>query len=109
MKTSVGIVRKCDFVGRFVIPVEYRRVLKLDYGDSVEIFTEEGATLILKKYAPHCVICGEARKTVTYRGELICPKCIQELKEQAKAPVVHPDDLTTKRKDIAVDSLSSCD
>ena len=108
MKTSVGIVRKCDFVGRIVIPVEYRHMLKLDCGDSVEFFTEE-ATLILKKHTPHCVICGEARKTITYHGELLCSKCIQELKEQAKAPVVHPDDLTTKRRDIAVDSLSSCD
>lgn len=32
MKTSVGIVRKCDFVGRIVIPVEYRHVLKLVAG-----------------------------------------------------------------------------
>ena len=79
MKTSIGIVRKSDPIGRIVIPVEYRHVLKLDCGESVE-------TIILKKYAPHCVLCGEARKTVTYHGELICSKCIQELKELVQAP-----------------------
>ena len=85
MKHAVGIARKCDPIGRIVIPVEYRHVLKLDCGESVEVFTEEG-TIILKKYAPHCVLCGEARKTVTYHGELICSKCIQELKELVQAP-----------------------
>ena len=45
-----GIVRKCDPIGRIVIPVEYRHVLKLDCGESVEVFTEE-ETIILKKYA----------------------------------------------------------
>lgn len=85
MKHAIGIARKCDPLGRIVIPVEYRHVLKLDCGDSVEVFTEE-ATIILKKYAPHCVLCGEARKTVTYHGELICSKCVQELKELAQAP-----------------------
>ena len=85
MKHAVGIARKCDPIGRIVIPVEYRHVLKLDCGESVEVFTEE-ETIILKKYATHCVLCGEARKTVTYHGELICPQCIQELKELAQAP-----------------------
>ena len=85
MKHAIGIVRKSDPLGRIVIPVEYRHVLKLDCGESVEVFTEE-ETIILKKYAPHCVLCGEARKTVTYHGELICSKCIQELKELAQAP-----------------------
>lgn len=85
MKHAIGIVRKSDPLGRIVIPVEYRHVLKLDCRDSVEVFTEE-KTLILKKYAPHCVLCGEVRKTVTYHGELICSKCIQELKELAPAP-----------------------
>ena len=88
MKTSIGIVRKSDPIGRIVIPVEYRHVLKLDCGESVEVFTEE-ETIILKKYAPHCVLCGEARKTVTYHGELICSKCIQELKELVQAPAAN--------------------
>ena len=51
MKHAIGIARKCDPIGRIVIPVEYRHVLKLDCGESVEVFTEE-ETIILKKYAP---------------------------------------------------------
>ena len=108
MKLSIGISRKCDKLGRIVLPVEFREVMDLHVRDAVEIFTE-GNTIILKKYGPHCIFCGEARGTLTYRGNQICSEYIQKLMEQAEAPVAYPDDLIAKREDIAADSPSSCD
>ena len=54
---SLGIVRKMDQLGRFVIPKETRKVLNLNEGDPIEIFTD-GDTIILKKYAQGCQCCG---------------------------------------------------
>ena len=63
---STGIVRRIDALGRFVLPIELRRLLELDTDSSIEIFTEEDA-VILKKYQPACVFCGEAKDVTQYR------------------------------------------
>lgn len=76
---STGIVRKIDELGRIVIPIELRRVLDIEIKDSVEIFTE-GDTIILKKYEPACIFCGEARGIQIIKNKPICPKCIGEIK-----------------------------
>lgn len=44
-----GMVRKIDMLGRIVIPKEIRKSLKIDSGDDIEMFIENG-TIILKKY-----------------------------------------------------------
>jgi len=76
---ATGIVRKIDELGRIVIPVELRRVLTIDEKDSLEIFTE-GESIILKKYAPSCILCGEYRNTASFKGKKICRSCIESLK-----------------------------
>lgn len=48
---STGIVRRVDVLGRVVIPREIRRILKIDEGDPLEIYTEK-EEVILKKYSP---------------------------------------------------------
>lgn len=41
-----GIVRKLDHLGRIVIPIEIRKTLDIDPGDSIEILaTDEGILL----------------------------------------------------------------
>jgi len=50
MKTT-GIIRRIDDLGRFVIPKELRRTLRIKNGESLEIFVE-GEDIILKKYSP---------------------------------------------------------
>ena len=57
---ATGIVRRVDKLGRIVIPVELREVMDIKIKDGVEIFTEDN-TIILKKYDPSCVFCGESR------------------------------------------------
>lgn len=50
MKTT-GVIRKIDELGRIVIPKEIRKTMRLNNGESIEIFTEEDS-IILKKYSP---------------------------------------------------------
>lgn len=77
---STGVVRKMDHLGRIVIPMELRRTLNLDEGDGMEIYTE-GEQIILKKYAPACILCREANEVINFKGKNICKKCMRELKK----------------------------
>ena len=53
---STGIVRKVDELGRIVLPI------------------------ILKKYEPTCIFCGDGRNVENYRGKNICANCMKELR-----------------------------
>ncbi|MBU3195681.1 AbrB/MazE/SpoVT family DNA-binding domain-containing protein [Clostridium algidicarnis] len=77
---STGIVRKVDQLGRLVLPKELRKVLSIkDNETPLEIYTE-GETIILKKYEPACVFCGEASEVINFKGKNICRSCLKELK-----------------------------
>ena len=78
---STGVVRKVDELGRIVIPVELRRTLNIDVKDALEIYVD-GDQVILKKYEPACIFCGDARDVVNYKSKNICQKCLNELKNQ---------------------------
>ena len=75
---STGIVRKLDDLGRIVLPVELRRTLQIEEKDPVEIFVEDD-TIILKKYHPSCLFCGDAKDVISFKGRNICPNCLREL------------------------------
>ena len=80
MLKSTGIVRKVDDLGRVVLPIELRRTLDISEKDSLEIFVD-GDSVVLKKYEPACIFCGNAREVQTYKGRNICPDCLEELKK----------------------------
>lgn len=73
---ATGIVRKVDELGRITLPRELRRTLDLQEKDPVEIYTE-GDTIILHKYAPGCVFCGDT-DAKEVRGVRICARCAGE-------------------------------
>lgn len=81
---STGIVRKMDRLGRIVIPKELRRVMRIEEDvDAMEIFTE-GNTVILKKYEPSCIFCGENGPSImSFKGHNVCRKCIAELDKES--------------------------
>ncbi len=75
---NIGIVRKLDPLGRIVLPKELRKTLKLEEKDPMEIFVE-GDLVLLKKYEPACVFCGDAANVKNFRGKNVCHKCAKEL------------------------------
>ncbi|MDF2892522.1 MAG: transcriptional regulator, AbrB family [Clostridia bacterium] len=77
---STGIVRKVDELGRVVIPIELRRTLNIEIKDGMEIFVD-GANIILRKYEPACVFCGQADKVTAHKGKNICKICRAELRK----------------------------
>ncbi|MFA6940423.1 MAG: AbrB/MazE/SpoVT family DNA-binding domain-containing protein [Clostridiaceae bacterium] len=76
---STGVVRKVDELGRIVIPIELRRTLDIAEKDALEIYVE-GEHIILKKYEPACIFCGNARDVINYKGKNICKSCLAEIK-----------------------------
>jgi len=48
---ATGIVRHIDELGRIVIPKEIRKNLRIREGDPLEIFTDSGGEIVLKKYS----------------------------------------------------------
>ena len=75
---STGIVRKVDELGRIVLPSDLRKSLGIEVKDSLEIYTS-GDSVILKKYLPACVFCGEANDIITFKGKNICKNCLRQV------------------------------
>lgn len=75
---STGIVRRVDELGRVVIPIELRNTLEIAEKDPMEIFVD-GSSVILKKFEPNCVFCGNSKKLIEYKDKLVCDKCAKEL------------------------------
>lgn len=68
-----------DELGRIVLPIELRRTLDIAEKDALEIYVE-GASIILRKYQPSCIFCGDAKNVINYKGKNICQSCLRRIK-----------------------------
>lgn len=74
MVKATGIVRKVDDLGRIVLPMELRRTLGIGEKDPLEIYVDQ-EKIILKKYEPACVFCGNASDNRLFHGKNVCREC----------------------------------
>lgn len=79
---STGIVRKVDELGRVVIPKELRRTLKIEQKDPLEIYVDSDS-IILQKYEPGCMFCGNVNELINIKGKNICKECLSAMSEKA--------------------------
>lgn len=79
MKTT-GIVRKVDDLGRIVLPIELRRVLDIAERDELEI-SMDGDRIVLQKFEPACIFCGETNDLASYSGKNVCRSCIRKMSD----------------------------
>jgi len=89
---STGIVRRVDELGRVVLPIELRRTLDIEIRSPLEIYVD-GDLIILRKYEPACIFCGEAKDVVNFKDKIICNVCLKELSEGSQ-------DIKSRRLDI---------
>ena len=80
---SIGVVRRLDVLGRFVLPKELRRTMNIGIDAPMEILVD-GENIVLKKYEPECVFCGNAGNLFDYQGKRVCADCARELAAQFK-------------------------
>lgn len=75
---ALGIVRRLDSLGRITIPRELFKTHNLKLSETpMEIYTED-ESIILKKYEPCCVFCGEATAEM-FKGKYVCKECKEKL------------------------------
>lgn len=79
---ATGVVRKVDELGRIVLPKELRDIFDIKIKDPLEIYVDD-ELIILKKYEPACVFCGNALNTLHFKGKLICSTCVSEAKKES--------------------------
>lgn len=75
---STGIIRKVDELGRVVIPIEIRNKFDIAEKDPIEIYVD-GSSIVLKKYEPNCVFCGNTKHLMSYKDKLVFSKCSQQI------------------------------
>ncbi|MGR6837225.1 AbrB/MazE/SpoVT family DNA-binding domain-containing protein [Syntrophomonas erecta] len=78
---STGVVRKVDELGRIVIPIELRRTMGIEEKDALEIYVDN-EKIILRKYEPACIFCGNAEEVLNYKGKNLCRSCLTEISKQ---------------------------
>ncbi|MCI5514078.1 MAG: AbrB/MazE/SpoVT family DNA-binding domain-containing protein [Clostridia bacterium] len=78
---STGMVRKVDELGRIVIPIEIRQNMDIKVKDPLEIFIDND-TIILRKYQPACIFCGNADNVIYFKDKRICSSCLEKIKTQ---------------------------
>ncbi len=79
---STGIVRKVDELGRVVIPIELRRTLDIEEKDALEIYVDSDR-IVLRKYEPACVFCGNADGVTNFKNKNVCKDCLNTMGNKA--------------------------
>ena len=75
---STGIVRRVDELGRVVIPIELRNKFGIAEKDPIEIYVD-GSSIVLKKFEPNCIFCGNTKNLLVYNDKLICQNCSKKI------------------------------
>lgn len=75
---STGIVRNVDELGRIVIPKEIRNKFNIEIKDPIEIYVD-GSAIILRKYLPNCIFCGNSKNLIFYKDKLVCSNCLKNI------------------------------
>jgi transcriptional pleiotropic regulator of transition state genes len=75
---SIGVVRRLDMLGRIVLPKDLRRTMNIGSNAPMEILVHE-ESIILKKYEPECIFCGNAESVQDFKGKKVCMDCAREL------------------------------
>lgn len=78
-----GYVRQVDSLGRLVLPIDLRKALGVQSGDSVEIFLDgDNKRVILQKYnlpTPTCIFCGSQKDVISFKNQNVCKTCMDEI------------------------------
>ena len=69
------MIRKTDSLGRLVLPMELRRSLGINRGDSLTISVDEDR-IILDRHQEGCIICGGTKRIADFKGKGVCRDCL---------------------------------
>ncbi len=75
-----GMVRKIDSLGRIVIPREIRSSFGIGEDTPLNI-SIDSERIVLQRYEPGCVFCGEIDGIRNISGKRVCRKCAESMVE----------------------------
>lgn len=75
---QIGYVSKIDTLGRVVIPKPVRQMFNLEKEDAIEILPKDNG-LLIRKYQPTCLFCGEFDNVIQHEGITVCEECIKKM------------------------------
>ncbi len=78
MMKPAGVVRKVDQLGRIVLPKSLRKRYLMNEGDPVEILVQ-GDHIILERYRPKCVFCGNMESVYFFKERHVCSACVKDM------------------------------
>lgn len=78
---AAGYLCRIDALGRVVIPKQLRNQFGLEDGVCLELFTTD-TQIIMQKYQPGCVFCGNAENLTELNGKCICKDCLETLNSE---------------------------
>lgn len=81
MKEICG-VRRIDRFGRIWLPLAVRRIANIGENDGLEILVHRDS-IVMRKYEPVCIFCGESDSVETVRDKKVCKHCLAMLHSQA--------------------------
>lgn len=77
----VGHISTIDNLGRIVIPASIRKSYNIEKGEKVELLAlDEG--ILLRKYQPGCMFCGNISNLAFFKGHIICRDCLKKMTEE---------------------------
>jgi transcriptional pleiotropic regulator of transition state genes len=77
-RSSSGIARKVDDLGRIVLPAEMRKALDIGDGDYLEIVLDD-ERIVLQKVEDRCTFCRSTNELRAFHGKQVCARCHREL------------------------------
>lgn len=69
-----------DSLGRFTVPIKYRKMMDIHPGDELNVSYKDG-TLLVKKENLMCVFCGSTKDLFPFEERQVCKECMEILKE----------------------------
>lgn len=80
---QIGYVSKIDTLGRVVIPKPVRQMFNLEKEDAIEILPKDNG-LLIRKYQPTCLFCGEIDNVITHEGITVCENCVKRMAKKVE-------------------------
>jgi transcriptional pleiotropic regulator of transition state genes len=77
--SMIGMARRIDQLGRVVVPAEFRKMLRIDPGDQLEMRVEDDR-LVLMKVTPACALCGGESRLIGLGDKFVCNTCANKIR-----------------------------
>ncbi|MEE1056552.1 MAG: AbrB/MazE/SpoVT family DNA-binding domain-containing protein [Acutalibacteraceae bacterium] len=77
----IGHICTVDNLGRIVIPSTMRKSYNIEKGEKIELLAmDEG--ILLRKYQPGCMFCGNISDITLFEGHIICRDCLKKMTKE---------------------------